>query len=39
LTAIMGRNSAIRNEEISMEEIRFSDEYLDPKLNLSQFDK
>ena len=39
LAAIMGRNSAIRNEEISMEEIRFSDEYLDPKLNLSQFDK
>lgn len=39
LAAIMGRSSAIRNEEISMEEIRFSDEYLDPKLNLSQFDK
>lgn len=39
LAAIMGRNSAITNEEISMEEIRFSDEYLDPKLNLSQFDK
>jgi hypothetical protein len=39
LAAIMGRNSAIRNEEISMEEIRFTDEYLDPKLNLSQFDK
>lgn len=39
LAAIMGRNSAIRNEEISMEEIRFTDEYLDPKLNLGQFDK
>ena len=39
LAAIMGRNSSITNQEISMEEIRISDEYLDPKLNLSQFDK
>jgi predicted dehydrogenase len=39
LTAIMGRNAAITNEEISMEEIRYSNEFLDPKLNLKQFDK
>jgi len=39
LSAIMGRNSALTNQEISMEAVRFSDEYLDPKLNLAQFDK
>lgn len=39
LSAIMGRNSAITNQEISMEEVRFSDEHLDPKLNMAQFER
>ena len=39
LAAIMGRNSATSNKEISMEEVRSSDEHLDPKLNMSQFDR
>ena len=39
LTAIMGRNSALTNKELSMDDIRLSDEYLDPHLNLGQFNK
>lgn len=39
LAAIMGRNSATSNKEISMEEVRSSDEHLDAKLNLGQFDR
>jgi len=39
LTAIMGRNSALSNKELSMDELRSSDEYLDSELNLAQFDK
>ncbi|HLN72590.1 MAG TPA: hypothetical protein VK205_04795, partial [Prolixibacteraceae bacterium] len=39
LTAIMGRNSAITNQELTMEEVRFSDEKLDARINLEKFDK
>lgn len=39
LSAIMGRNAAISNQEMTMEEIRFSDEKLDARLNLGQFEK
>ncbi|MEO6288458.1 MAG: Gfo/Idh/MocA family oxidoreductase [Ginsengibacter sp.] len=39
LTAILGRNSATAEEEMTWDEIYFSNERLDPKLNLSQFDK
>lgn len=39
LTAIMGRNAAITNQELSMEEVHYSDEHLDARLNLEQFDK
>lgn len=39
LSAIMGRNAAISNQEMTMEEIRFSDEKLDARLNLWQFEK
>lgn len=39
LTAILGRNSATTQREMTWDEIYFSNERLDPKLNLSQFDK
>lgn len=39
LTAILGRNAAITNQELSMEEVRFLDEHLDAHLNLEQFDR
>lgn len=39
LTAILGRNSATTEREMTWDEIYFSNERLDPKLNLSQFDK
>jgi predicted dehydrogenase len=39
LSAIMSRNAALTNKELSMDNIRLSDEYLDPQLNLGQFDK
>lgn len=39
LSAIMGRNSAITNQEITMEEVRFSDEHLDAGINWGQFDR
>lgn len=38
LTAILGRNSATARKEMTWDEIYFSNEKLDPKLNLSQFD-
>lgn len=39
LSAIMGRNSAITGQEMTMEEVRFSDEKLDARLNLAQFER
>jgi myo-inositol 2-dehydrogenase/D-chiro-inositol 1-dehydrogenase len=39
LTAILGRESATTKREMTWDEIYFSGERLDPKLNLSQFDK
>jgi predicted dehydrogenase len=39
LSAIMGRNAAITNQEMSMEEVRYSDEKLDARLNLGRFEK
>jgi len=39
LTAILGREAATAHEEITWDEMRFSNEKLDPKLNLSQFDR
>ncbi len=39
LTAILGRNAATTEREMTWDEIYFSNERLDPKLNLAQFDK
>jgi predicted dehydrogenase len=39
LTAILGRNAAITSKELTMEEVRFSDEHMDANLNLEQFDR
>lgn len=39
LTAILGRESATTQREMTWDEIYFSNERLDPKLNLAQFDK
>lgn len=39
LSAIMGRNAAITNQEISMEELRFSDERLDAGINWRQLER
>jgi hypothetical protein len=39
LTAILGRTAATSGEEITWEEMIFSNERLDPMLDLSQFDK
>jgi len=39
LTAILGRESATTRREMTWDEVYFSGERLDPKLNLSQFDK
>lgn len=38
LTAILGRNSATARKEMTWDEVYFSNEKLDPKLNLSQFE-
>ncbi len=39
LTAILGRNAAKAHKKITWDEMRLSNEKIDPKLNLSQFDK
>src|SRR6478735_4951957 len=39
LTAILGRESATARKEMTWDEVYFSGERLDPKLNLAQFDK
>ena len=39
LTAILGRNAATAREEITWDEMRLSNEKIDPMLNLSQFNK
>lgn len=39
LTAILGRNAAKTHKKITWEEMRLSNEKVDPRLNLSQFDK
>lgn len=39
LTAILGRESATTQREMTWDEVYFSGERLDPKLNLAQFDK
>lgn len=39
LTAILGRNAAESREELSWDSIYFSNERIDPGLNLSQFNK
>lgn len=39
LSAIMGREAAMTGKQIHWDELRFSSQRLDPKLNLSQFDK
>jgi myo-inositol 2-dehydrogenase/D-chiro-inositol 1-dehydrogenase len=39
LTAILGRMAAASQEEVTWEKMIFSNEKLDPMLNLSQFDK
>ena len=39
LTAILGRNAASVNGKLTWDEMRLSNEKIDPKLNLSQFDK
>ena len=38
-TAILGREAATARREMTWDEIVFSNEKLDPKLNLAQFDK
>ncbi len=38
MTALLGREAAITKREMTWEEVYFSNEKLDPKLNLSQFD-
>ena len=37
LTAIMGREAAMSGEQIMWDNLRFSSQRLDPKLNLNQF--
>ena len=39
LTAILGRQAAVRQEMVTWEEITLSDEKIDPMLDLSQFDQ
>lgn len=39
LSAIMGRNAAITGQEMSMEEVRYSDEKLDARLNMGLFER
>jgi myo-inositol 2-dehydrogenase / D-chiro-inositol 1-dehydrogenase len=39
LTAILGRTAAMAGEEITWDELIFSNGSLDPMLNLAQFDK
>jgi predicted dehydrogenase len=39
LTAILGRESATTQKQMTWDEVYFSGEKLDPKLNLAQFDK
>ena len=39
LTAILGRNAATAREEITWDEMRLSNEKIDPMLNLAQFNK
>lgn len=39
LTAILGREAATRRELVTWDEIDFSSEKIDPKLDLTQFDK
>jgi hypothetical protein len=39
LTALLGREAAIRRERISWDELILSGEKIDPNLDLSQFDK
>jgi len=39
LTAILGREAATRQELVTWDEIDFSSEKIDPKLDLTQFDK
>ena len=39
LSAIMGREAAIRQEVVTWDEMRSMFDKIDPKLNLSQFDK
>jgi predicted dehydrogenase len=39
LTAILGREAALKGKEMTWEEVRASNQRLDPKLNLAQFDK
>ena len=39
LTAILGREAAASKKELTWEQIVSSNETLDPKLNLAQFDK
>jgi len=38
LTAILGREAATARQEKTWDEIYFSNQRLDPKLNLSQFE-
>jgi myo-inositol 2-dehydrogenase/D-chiro-inositol 1-dehydrogenase len=38
LTAVMGREAAMSGKQVNWDELRFSSQRLDPKLNLSQFD-
>ncbi len=38
LSAIMGREAAMSGKQIKWDDLRFSSQRLDPKLNLSQFD-
>ncbi|HRH50933.1 MAG TPA: Gfo/Idh/MocA family oxidoreductase [Panacibacter sp.] len=38
MTALLGREAAITKREMTWEEVYFSNEKLDPKLNLAQFD-
>lgn len=39
LTAILGRNAAQTHKKVTWDEMRLSNEKIDPKLNLLQFDK
>ena len=39
LAAILGRESALQKKEMTWDELIASNQKLDPKLNLSQFDK